>query len=107
MITANVTYDIITEESSEMGEAEEMGFISQEVSLRDAIKDLFTTRTCHVDGLSFIEANFDGSLLSCLSIRVGNGMEFLTGAHEQRTLHLNLPITPSSATRLTKLLGAT
>ena len=102
MITANVTFDIITPESSELGEAEEMGFISENVSLRDAITDLFNTRTAHGGGISFIECFNEWPF----SIRVGNGMEFLTGAHEQRTLHLNDTLTQSSATRLAKLLGA-
>lgn len=101
----NVSYEIVTQESAEYGDADERGFISELVPLRDAVSDLFDTRTCHVDRVTCIEASS-----SCLHggdwITVTNGMEFLTGAYESRSLHFPRNITKASATRLARLLGA-
>jgi len=100
----HVTYDIVTEESAEYGDAEEIGFISEDSTLRDAISDLFETRTSHCDGIEYIDAN--SSSEDARWITVGNGMEFKTGARESRSLHIPDHITPASRARLCRLLGA-
>ena len=96
----NVTYEIVTEESAEHGDADERGFISQDVSLRQALEDVFKTRTSHCDGITGIEDN-NGAWFT-----VYNGMEFLTGAHESRSIHMPDNITGSSISRIAKLMGA-
>ena len=67
----SVTYQIVTEESAEQGEAAESGFIDKDLGLREAVNAVFGTRTLFVDGYSTI---YDDRTLT-----VDNGMEFLTG----------------------------
>jgi hypothetical protein len=79
-----VTYEIVTPESAAEGEADERGFICEGVSLRDAIKRVQETRTAHVDGVECIAADE----YPLRSVSITNGMEYLTGAQETRTLHM-------------------
>ena len=44
-----VTYEIVTDESAEHGDAEERGFIAKNVSLRDAIDYVTQTESCHCE----------------------------------------------------------
>ncbi len=99
-----VTYDIVTPESAEHGDSEESGFISKDSSLRDAISDLFETRTAHCDGVHYIEpSSYPGSDFRWIT--VGNGMEHLTGAYESRSLHIPDHVTESSRGRILRLLN--
>lgn len=98
MAKFNVTYEIVTEESAQDGEAEESGFISENVSLRDAISDFCGTRTNRCDGGDGIH---DGGRW----FTVNNGMEFETGAYESRSLHPPRNITRSSYKRIARLIG--
>lgn len=104
MISArfSVTYEIVTLESSEHGDASERGFICQDVTLREAIAALFETRTSQVDGPMAIEPN-DSVHSRARWITVYNGMEYLTGAHESRSLHFQ-GVTPASAARIVRLV---
>jgi len=98
----NVTYDIVTPESSEHGDYAESGFIAESATLRHAITELHQTRTCKVDGVSAIETDS----IPC-SVRIINGTEFETGAVESRTLHIPCTVSAASARRIARLLGAT
>lgn len=72
--------------------------------LRDAVKDLTTTRTAHVDGVEYIIARYtawSGTLL----ITVQNGTEFRTGCREERVLAV-IGINRATAHRLSRLLNA-
>ncbi len=89
----NVTYEIVTPESAENGDSDESGFISEGVSLRKAIDDLFATRTSKCGGVASIENNDRW-------ITVYNGTEFLTGAQESRSLHFPQNITAASKARI-------
>ena len=95
--TFNVTYEIVTPESAEDGEPEEQGFAAEDVELREAVKELTRTRTCHVGGVEGVD--FSGR-----NVRVINSMEFLTGASESRTLHIPPTVTNASAARIMRLL---
>jgi hypothetical protein len=99
-----VTYEIITQESAEAGEAEERGTIDTFSSLREALEYVYRTRTDEAGGITCVEA--DCSHGAPRWITVYNGMEFRTGAHENRSLHLPDGITPSSAIRIARLMGA-
>lgn len=101
----SVTYEIVTPESAEYGDAEERGFICQGESLRDAIDCLFETRTSQCAGLSCIEPS-DSCHESARWITAYNGIEYETGAHENRSLHFPANITASSRKRLIALLVA-
>ena len=93
----HVTYQIVTQESAEQGEAAERGFIDKDLDLRVSVDAVFRTRTLFVGGYSTI---YDGR-----SFTVDNGMEFLTGAFESRTLHRTRGVTDASWARLCRLLG--
>jgi hypothetical protein len=100
----SVTYDIVTPDSAEHGDTDECGHIGQGLTLREAIKELHATRTCRVDGVQAIETDS----FPCTAprwITVTNGMEFETGAHESRALHIPNNVTPASARRIAMLAG--
>jgi len=101
----NVTYEIVTPESAEQGDAEERGFIAENVSLREAIQLINETRTCHVGGQTAVEASATGDPASADWFTIYNGMEYMTGASENRSLHFPNYITGASRGRLFKLLG--
>ena len=96
-MTFHVTYQIVTEESAEHGDAAESGFIGKDLGLREAVNAVFRTRTLFVGGYSTI---YDDRTLT-----VDNGMEFLTGAYESRSLHRDRGVTDTSWARLCRLLG--
>lgn len=97
----NVTYEIVTEESARDCDVEERGYISKGVPLRDALDDVTSTRTRYVDAVLGVEAH-EGGVSD--SIVVYNGMEFVTGAYETRTLHLPKNTTKSTLTRILHLI---
>jgi hypothetical protein len=105
----NVHYAVITPESAESGEADEVGIADENMSLRDAIQEVFRTRTNEVDGVQCIEANCDplptsGWLQFFPFCTVYNGMEFRTGAHENRSITPAGRITASSWRRVVQLV---
>lgn len=109
MTTFNIHYAIIAPESAENGEADEVGVKDEKLSLRDAIKEVFRTRTNEVDGVTAIEANCDplpvsGWLEFFPFCTVYNGMEFRTGAQENRSLTPSSRITASSWRRIVRLI---
>jgi len=57
MALFDVTYEIITQESAEHGEADEIGYICEAVTLREALESVNETRTCRVDCIQAIEAD--------------------------------------------------
>jgi len=97
----DVTYEIFTPESAAEGDADERGFISENVSLRDAMQDLHATRTNEVDGVESIECD-----TSPRWVTVCNGMEYLTGATESRSLHIPDSVSDATARRIARLAGA-
>ncbi len=99
----SVTYEIVTQESAEHGDAAERGYISEDVSFREAIEDVRATRTAQCDGRHAIEPN--ASHGPCRWIAVVNGMEFLTGANETRSIHFPDTVTQSSARRIARLIA--
>lgn len=99
-----VTYEVVTDESAEHGDAEERGYILENVSLRAAVVSVGNTRTDCVCGSS-VEANCTYPGVPSW-ITVQNGMEFETGAYEARSLHIPDTVTPASAIRIARYLGA-
>jgi hypothetical protein len=93
-----VTFEIVTPESAEHGDAEERGHIEESASLRDAVKALHATRTNRVDGIESIQTDGQNE-----SVTIRNGMEFETGANESRTLHIPGAVTHATAARIVRL----
>ncbi len=99
----SVTYEIVTPESAEDGEAEETGYTLESGSLREALAEVWETRTSQVDGVECMEPDCSDPARAT-SFRVCNGMEFETGARESRTLHFPRGVSPGSAARLCRLI---
>ena len=102
-ITFGVTYAITTQESAENGEHAEQGWIAEFIPLRDAVKAVRATRTNHVEGITSIEAS---ERSYPRFITVSNGMEFQTGAYEERALHIPREVSGPSRRRIARLVGA-
>lgn len=100
----NVTYEIVTPESAEHGEADELGFIAENVNLREALEYVTGTRTSRVSGVEAIEAS-DSDISRARWLTVYNGTEFETGAAESRSIHFPPSLTASSKKRIARLLG--
>ena len=99
----NVTYELISEESAEYGESADNGFEAIDVTLREALDYVTQTRTCHCGGVVAVEASCSDNRQASW-ITVYNGMEFLTGFHENRSIHFPDNITASSRARLCRLV---
>jgi hypothetical protein len=101
-----VTYSIVTPESAEDGDAEEYGACDwiNPFSLRDALDALHSTRTSKCDGVVAIEPD-SAPCDKPRAVTVFNGMEFETGAHESRTLHIPDTVTRASARRIARAAG--
>lgn len=95
-----VTYSIFTPDSIEAGEAAENGFISEGCSLREAIR--------LVGGCAFwadvCSATIENPPRWFTNAEYSE--DFRTGLSEHRSLHLPDHISPHSAMRIARLLGA-
>ncbi len=100
----SVSFEIVTPESAENGEAEDSGFELESGSLREAVETLFGTRTSGVGGVEYIEPDCSDTT-QARWLTVANGMEFRTGARESRSLHFPNTMTPASRARLCALLS--
>lgn len=92
----NVTYEITTHESAEHGDAEERGFVAEDVSLREAIGYMghrADTADCWPiqSPRWFTNDDFDEN--------------FQTGARESRSLHMPDNLSEASRQRIRRLLG--
>lgn len=101
----SVSFDIVTPESAEHGDAAERGFICEGATLRNALADVQATR----DACSSVEC------IECDSapcdrprwVTVSNGPSYRTGESESRALHIPATVSRSSARRIARLVGAT
>ena len=93
----DVTFEIVTEDSAACGDTSEAGNISENSCLRDAIADFRATRTNTVDGYS-IQAGDRW-------ITVQNGMDWINGEYESRSLHRPANCTDSSWMRICRILS--
>lgn len=100
----DVTYEIVTEFSASDGEAEERGFIAENIPLRDALQMVFETRTSRCNAAHTIEPN-DSDIARANWITVYNGIEFETGAWEKRSIHFPKNLTSATRIRIAKLAG--
>ena len=94
MGTYSVTYDIVTPESAIHGDVAEAGYVAENVSLREAIRE--------VGGVCFEHnGNYDWFT------NYEYDLNYSTGAQESRSLHLPDHITGASRVRIGRLLGVT
>ncbi len=95
----SVTYEIVTYESAEDGEAAEQGYIVQDVGLREAIGELngaAVQPSCYP---------FDPSYSYVWFSTVDADIDYRTGESEYRSLHLPATLTSSTRLRIARLLG--
>jgi hypothetical protein len=97
----NITYSITTPESAEQGDYAEYGIIAETESLAEALDLLHSTRTNEVDGVRATSGHYSEHGKR-LALAVFNGMEYRTGAEEQRGLHIH-GISKASAERVARL----
>ena len=85
----SVTYEIVTPESAEHGEADEIGYLDEGLTLREAMRLASPSENC---GRWWAET--------------GEGrQDYRTGAVETRSIHPPRNITPSSYARVSRVLG--
>jgi len=101
----DVTYEIVTPESAEQGDADECGFIGKGLSLRVAIEEIHNTRTSWVNGVESIECD-SWPMMDPRWVTVTNGTEYETGAQESRSLHMSDNLTAATRRRIARLVGA-
>jgi len=99
----DVTFDIVTEESSEDGMVSEAGFIVEDERLRDAIRAVSATESNTTDGHN-VDANETNGRIDWVT--VSHGMDWITGQYETRYLHIPETVTPASSRRIARLVGA-
>jgi hypothetical protein len=95
-----VSYEIVTPESAEEGEAEERGFLEENLTFDEAAELVKRTRTSLVDSSQACEYDEHSR-----TVRVTNGEEFETGAHEIRTLHFPRHLSASTVFAFLCTLG--
>lgn len=100
----SVTYEIVTPESAENGDAEERGFIAEAVTLSEAVRCLFETRTVELAGATGIEAN-EWPVTAPRWVTVYNSAEYRTGACENRSIHFPENMTAARRRHLARVLG--
>jgi len=103
MARFDVTYEIWSEESLEVGDTDKRGYGGTGMTLRDAIACVHETRTSAVGGSDCFPSCFDPRLVCWIT--VSNGAEFKTGDCESRSLHIPDSVTPSSRARIARLFG--
>ena len=101
----SVSYSLVSNEGDFEGDFNESGFVAEDVGLRDAIGELFDTRTAHCGGVESIEPS-DSDVGSARWFTVNNSTEYLTGECESRSLHVPESISRASRIRLARLIGA-
>ena len=95
MKTFNVTFEIVTEDSAEYGDFAESGVISENGTLRDAISDVMqSSNTIDTRDIEAGDRWFS----------VNNGLDWISGKYETRSLHRPANVTDSSWSRICKLV---
>lgn len=101
----SVTYELVSDESAQHGDAFERGYAAEGVCLRDALAELHATRSARVDSPLGVALD-SHPCTRPRAVYVHNGMEWDTGVFETRALHIPDNVTASSARRIARLAGA-
>lgn len=92
----SITYEIVTPESAEEGDAAERGFIAERVTLRDAHDAL------RFEGDACDASDYPGP---ARWYTFAPSVDVRTGAETSKALHLHPPISNASALRVARLFG--
>ena len=90
----NVTFEIITEENAEHGEADETGFTMQDVTLREAWDFLRWEGSCEAS---------DSTIKTARWLTFYGEQDYATGDHTNYSLHFPENLTGSTRRRIAKL----
>ena len=101
--TFTVTYEIVTPESTELGDYLELGCVKTGVPVREPLEEVWSTRTSQVDGILCVEAD-NSEWTEARWVTVHNGMEYLTGAYESRSIHFPAHLTGATRKRLVRVV---
>lgn len=99
MVKFAVTYEIVTEESAENGEAAESGFLEENVRLGEAIDLMMSLPS----GVASIEAS-DSRVTEARWITAYGSQAWEDGSYENRSLHIPDTVTASSRRRIARLI---
>lgn len=101
-----VCFEIVTPESAADGEAAERGVVGDFESLREAL-EAWNGYGCHVecDSAPASVAN-PPRWFTAYGVNDGTREYYETGAEESRSLHFLRPVSPHSAVRVARLVGA-
>jgi len=93
----SVTYEIWDEESSECGESDDKGFVYEDCSFRQAVKECGGIHASYEPSSSDLKSNrwFTND---------NYNEDYRTGVTEQRSFHIPEHITEASRVRIAKLL---
>ena len=95
----SISYEIVTPESAEYGEAEERGMFMEDISFGEAMSELRWYKGCHV------EADCAPVHRPRWFIFIDADENHVTGARTSYSLHIPEHITESSRMRIARLLG--
>jgi hypothetical protein len=95
-----VTFEIVTAESAELGDAVERGFIAEGETLRDALA--LVAGPCEADSSLAPRVRW----LTFYEFGSGSRREYERGEHESRSLHIPPSVTDASSRRIARLCGA-
>lgn len=103
----NVTFERITAESAENGEAESIGFVAEDCDLRDAIRyvcgfpDPSWLPHCEADSWPVTAPRW----FTFYKTNDGTREYFEKGVEENRAIHLPETATPATRRRIARLFG--
>lgn len=97
----SITYETVTRESAEHGEAEASGFLHEGLTFREAMDALRWARSCYVEADSSpINARFPPRWFTFYAVE----HDIASGDATNYTLHIPEHITPASRMRVARLL---
>jgi hypothetical protein len=96
----NVTYERITDASAEIGDAEERGFIAEDVSVREALSYASQTVSAEVTAAEPDDSNVSAARW----ITFYGGRDMHSGDFVNASIHFPEHITGASRARLVRLL---
>ena len=107
MLNFDVTFEIVTPESAEYGDAESRGFVVENVSLRDAIYAVCGSEDPRF--LPYCEADCSPvrspRWFTFYKVNEGTPDYFETGAEESRSIHLPESLSDASRMRIARLFN--
>ena len=97
----SVTYEIITPESCEHGEAEEQGYSAQNIDLREALELVSGGVDFHADCYPCHDVRW----VTAYNVHEGTHKGYTSDSTENRSIHFPKHLTESTRFRIMRLMG--